>query len=376
MNKLRGTCFIATVLAVAVAATFMGYAKADAQWEAQWQQTLEAAKKEGKVVLYGSSVGPVVRKQAAFFKKKFGFDLDVSAGRGGQFVQKVRSEMSAGLNVVDVIMAGGEPVVSFKQMGLTGPMDHTLILPEVTDTKLFYTLDRHPWYDEAKHLFYFLAYPNRDITINTDLIKPGEITSWQDLLKPQYKGKIVWSDPSVPGSGLNGVSTNLMNKVTTEGYYRKLVATQDVTMSRNLRQMAEWLARGKYPIAVSVPGTPISEMVKAGAKIGYVRVKEGAYLSYDGGILGVSAKAPHPNAAKVFVNWFLSKEGQAIVQEATKYQSVRNDIPTEGIVNKDTMRVPGEKYFQACNTDEKCVLQEVDKNIALIKDLFGPLIGK
>ncbi|MDP2643597.1 MAG: hypothetical protein Q8P24_01520 [Desulfobacterales bacterium] len=56
--------------------------------------------------------------------------------------------------------------------------------------------------------------------------------------------------------------------------------------------------------------------------------------------------------------------------------SSRNDIPTEGIVNPESMRVPGEKYYVACNTIEKCLLEDQPKYFALAKEIFGPLIGR
>ncbi|MDP2647358.1 MAG: extracellular solute-binding protein [Desulfobacterales bacterium] len=367
---------IVIILAISVAATLLGYVKADAQWEAEWQKTLEAGKKEAKVSVYVATMAPGVKRHAPIFKKQFGIDIDVTAGPGPTLLKKLRTEKAAGVHIVDVLIVGGEPAVNFKHMGGTEPMDNKLILPEVTNPKLWYTLDRLPWYDEAKHLFHIFAYPNRDIAINTDLVKPGEIQSWQDLLKPQYKGKIVWSDPSVAGSGFSGFSTNIINKVTDENFYRQLVATQDIVLSRNLRQMAEWLARGKYAVAVSIPGAPIADMLNAGAHIDYVSVKEGAYLSYAAGVIGMSARAPHPNAAKVFVNWLLSKEGQVFAQRTMKYHSARNDIPTEGDVHPKSMRVPGEKYFVAANTMEKWVLEDQRKYNALAKDIFGPLIGR
>ncbi|MDP2647459.1 MAG: extracellular solute-binding protein, partial [Desulfobacterales bacterium] len=182
--------------------------------------------------------------------------------------------------------------------------------------------------------------------------------------------------PSIFGSGFNGFATNLMNKVTDENFYRQMVATQEVTLSRNLRQMGEWLARGKYAVAVSVEGRAIAEMLNAGAHIEYVAVNEGAYLSYSAGIVAVMDKAPHPNAAKVFVNWLLSRNGQGFAQRATKYMSARNDIPTEGVVNPKSMRVPGEKYFVASNSMERWIEEQQPKYLALAKEIFGPLIGR
>ncbi|MDP2646858.1 MAG: extracellular solute-binding protein [Desulfobacterales bacterium] len=376
MNRSGGKHFMASILAISVAVTLMGYVKASAQWEAQWQKTLEAGKKEGKVSAYVGLLSPAVRKQAPIFTKKFGIELEVTPGRGADLSRKLRTEKTAGLNLADVVIAGGNTLYAVKKMGLTEPMENNLILPEVTNPKLWYRLDTLPWFDNDRHLFRFYAYPNRDISINTDLVKPGELQSWHDLLKPQYKGKIVWSDPTMFGSGFNGFCSKILSKVTDENFYRQMVATQQITLSRNLRQMAEWLAKGKYAVAISVEGRPITEMLNAGAHIAYATVKEGTYLSHDAGVLGMVAKAPHPNAAKVFVNWLLSRDGQDFAQRATRYMSARNDIPTEGIVNPDTMRVPGETYFAAASSIEKWVMEEQEKYIALAKEIFGPLIGR
>ncbi|MDP2646554.1 MAG: extracellular solute-binding protein [Desulfobacterales bacterium] len=375
MNKTGGKYFMVVILAIAVAVTLIGYVKADAQSEAEWQKVLEAGKKEGKVAVYASLVSPAIRKLAPLFKEKFGIEVEVTAGRGSDISRKLRTEKTAGVHLADVIISGGNTMFAVKQLGVLTPLDSQLILPEVTNTKLWYTMTSLPWLDDEHTLIHFYAYPNRDISINYDIVKEGEITSWQDLLKPQYKGKIVWSDPSVPGSGFNGVATNMMHNVTSEAYYRKLVATQEVTLSRNLRQMGEWLAREKYPIAISVEGRPIAEMLNAGAHLAYVTVKEGTYLSYDAGNLGIAAKAPHPNAAKVFTNWFLGKEGQVIAQQATKYMSSRNDIPVDD-VNVKNRRVPGEKYFVGANSMEKWLAEEQAKSLALAKEIFGPLIGR
>ncbi|MDP2646008.1 MAG: extracellular solute-binding protein [Desulfobacterales bacterium] len=375
MNKSGGKYFIVIIMAISVAATLMGYVKAEAQWEAKWQQTLEAGKKEGKVAVYISSLGPALRKQAPVFKEKFGIEVEVTSGRGNAILSKLRTEKTAELNLADVVMGGSNSLQPLNKLGVTEPLDNKLILPEVTNTKLWHTLDSLPWLDGAKHFLRFYAYPNRDISINTDLVKPGEIQSWQDLLKPPYKGKIVWSDPSVPGSGFNGFCTLLINKVTDKNYYLQMVATQDIALSRDLRQMAEWLARGKYAVAVSVAGGTMSQFFNAGAHLAYVIVKEGTYLSHDGGIVGIAAKAPHPNAAKVFVNWLFSREGQEFAQRATGYMSARNDISTEG-VNPENRRIAGERYFDAASSRDDWMEKDQEKYLALAKEIFGPLIGR
>ena len=376
MKKLGEKYFIVIILAISFSITLMGNVKAEAQWEAKWQKVLEAGKKEGKVAVYASLLAPGLRQQAPIFKRQFGIDIEVTTGRGADLAQKLSTEKRAGLNIADVIISGGNTFFGdVKSSGVTTSMEEKLILPEVTNPKLWYTAPHLPWADEDKHVFHYFAYPNRDISINTDLVKPGEIQSWQDLLKPRFKGKTIWSDPSIAGSGFNGFASYLMNNVTDEKYYRRLVATQDITLSRDLRQMAEWLARGKYAVAISVEGTAIAEFMKAGAHIAYQPVKEGAYLSYDASNVGMAAQAPHPNAAIVFVNWLFSKEGQLFAQNAMKYQSSRVDISTDAC-DPNTIRVPGEKYLVGGNTSEKWVMNEQDKYLALAKDIFKSLSGR
>lgn len=345
-------------------------------WEVEWQKTMAAARKEGAVSIYASLIAPYLREQAPAFKQKFGIDLDITTGRGSDMAQKLIRERAGGIYLADVVIAGLNTFFGdVKKTGVTEPMQGKLILPEVIDPKLWYRGDQLPWADDDRHIFSFYAYPNRDIAINTDLVKPEEIQSWQDLLDPKFKGKIVWSDPSIAGSGFNGFSTLLLSKVTSEDFYRQMVSKQQLQLTRDLRQMVDWLARGKYYVSISAEGGPIAEFLKAGAHITTIGVKEGTYLSVDGGNVSISAKSPHPNAAKVFVNWLLSKEGQNFAQEAMKYQSARIDLPTD-VVNPLQVRQPGERYYIGANSVEKWVLEDQDRYIALAKDIFGPLIGR
>ena len=316
-------------------------------------------------------------KVRPIFKKQFGIDIEITTGRGADVSRRLIKEKAAGIYLADVVISGLNTFFGdVKRAGVTEPMQNKLILPEVTDPKLWYTLDHLPWADNDQHIFSFYAYPNRDLAINTDLVKPEEIQSWQDLLRPKFKGKIIMSDPSIAGSGFNGFSTMLLNKVNDENFYRQLVAKQEITLTRDLRQIVEWLARGKYAVSISAEGRPIAEFLNAGAPIANIGVKEGTYLSVDAGNISIMTKAPHPNAAKVFVNWLLSKDGQDFAQKSMKYMSARNDLVAEGIVKPLQIRRPGERYYLGANSVEKWVLEEQDKYIALAKDIFGPVIGR
>ncbi len=354
------------------ASTDAGKVSQKTGWEAEWEKSLVEARKEGKVGVYASLVGPPLREQAGMLKQKYGIELEITTGRGSEVAQKLIRERAAGIYIADIAISGLNTFFGdIKPSGGSVPLPSELILPEVTDPRLWYKTNELPWADEAKHVFSFFAYPNTDIHVNADFVKAGEIQSWQDLLNPKYKGKIIWSDPSVSGSGLNGYSTLVFHKVLTPDFYRELVAKQDIQVTRDLRLQVDWLARGKAWIAISAEGTPIAEFVKAGANLAPVTPKEGTYLSVDAGNMSIMKQAPHPYAARVFTNWLLGKEGQAFLQQAMQYQSGRVDIGTEG-VNPANVRQPGVNYFIGANSIEKWVLEEQSKYVAQAKEIFAP----
>lgn len=124
---------------------------------------------------------------------------------------------------------------------------------------------------------------------------------------------------------------------------------------------------GLWPRAVHM-----AEYQQAGTPVAWVEAKEGTYLSMDGGGLVLVNKSPHPNAARILINWALSKEGQSIIQNTLQTHAARIDISTEGI-DPAQVRKPGAKYFLSANAIEKWVLEEQDKYLELAKQVFGPL---
>lgn len=345
-------------------------------WEADWQRTLQEARKEGTVSVYATLLGPPLREQASAFKQKFGIDLEITTGRGSDMAQKFIRERAAGIYIADTVISGLNTFFgAVKKSGSIVPMQSIPILPEIVDPKLWYLGNTLPWADDDKTIFSFFAYPNRDIHINADFVKPGDIQSWLDLLDPRWKGKIIWSDPSVTGSGFNGFSTLVYHKILDLDYYRQMASKQDIMVTRDLRLQVDWLARGRAYIAISAEGTPVAEYIRAGANLDVIAPKEGTYLSVDAGNIAIAKNAPHPNATKIFVNWLLSKEGQTFAQTALKYPSARVDLTVEG-VNPKNVRVAGEKYYAGANSIEKWVLEEQDKYIEYAREIFGPLVGR
>lgn len=299
------------------------------------------------------------------FGKKFGIDLEFTPfGRGAEMVARVQQEKAAGLNVADVYgQGGGTLMTSMKPLGYLGPIEPLLILPEVLDPAAW-AGGKFPWYDKDRRGIGMLASIMRPVFYNSDLIKEGEITSVKDLLKPQYRAKIVINDPTYTGVG-NGMFSHLVrfawNEAEASDFLRRLIKEQEAVVIRENRLQVEWVARGKHSIGFGAEPGDIVPFMKAGAPIKVAYTKEGAQSSSVGGAMAVPVASPHPNATIVFVNWILSKEGQTIFAENWGMASVRADISLRGIEPALLLR-PDEKLIIA--TEEVTLMKEKDRELA------------
>lgn len=134
--------------------------------------------------------------------------------------------------------------------------------------------------------------------------------------------------------------------------------------------VADWIARGKYPIAVfATTSSSTTRYVEGGAPIAEMDLKEASFLSVDGSGLMVMNRRPHPNATRVFINWLLSKEGQIHMQKEMRYQSTRTDIGIEG-VNSIFVREAGKKYYLQVNLSQDWVVNEQEKYLEIAKEIF------
>ncbi len=149
------------------------------------------------------------------------------------------------------------------------------------------------------------------------------------------------------GRGIRGSFT--INSELGPSFIRKLFGEMDATLFRDFRQGPDWLATGKYAICffcdvdvLKRQGLPVDTF---GPKV----FKEGGGLVQQFGTLALMNRAPHPNAAKVFINWLLSRSGQIALQRRTMNaespaDSLRIDIPKEE-VPYDNRRLEGIKYL-------------------------------
>ncbi len=342
-----------------------------AVWEAEWNQVLAAARQEGTVVVPTSGGAEMRTALAKGFQDAYGIAVENISGRGSEMAQKILSERRAGIYSYDVYMGGSStPTNILKPEGVFDPFEPELINPEVTDPQTIKKIWWHGslwWIDPDKRLLAFSLTPDAAIAYNTSLVKEGEIKSWQDLLDPKWKGKIVINDPTTAGAG---ATFGLFAYSTLGEDFLKALAQNEPQVVRDERLMLEWLARGKVAMVVPPNTSVLPEFLNIGAPIKTVVPKEGAWMAAGHGALAAFNKQPHPNAAKVYVAWLLSKEGQTLYARVGLAQSLRLDVPVDHL-DPLNRRQEGVSYFIK---EQEKVLQMDAVVQQKSKAIFGTLV--
>jgi ABC-type Fe3+ transport system substrate-binding protein len=289
----------------------------------QWDQVMAGAKKEGKVVVSIPPGAELRKSLKEGFEKRFGIELELVTGRGAASAKKIADEFRAGLRLTDVHTGGSAPI-SFGLAGMLMPVEDQFILGEVADPKHWW--GGHMYADNAKRYGYsFLAFVQDAIWYNTDLVKPEELRSYEDLLHPKWRGKIGYSDPRRGGAGQGNWC--FLWRTKGEEFLNKLVQQNLVIMSEE-RPLAEALVKGSLAITIGLDIDNFISFVRAGLPVKPLpQLKDGIYPVTGSGALAVIKNAPHPNATKVFVNWLLSREGQETYQKALGEPTRRLDVP-------------------------------------------------
>lgn len=334
--------------------------------DARWTRVLAAAKAEGDLTIYGSTSPETRQLVGDAFYKKFGIRINWVTGRANEAVEKILTEQRAGIFLADVVTGATMSTMNIlKPAGVLKPMEADLILPEVKDTRNWFE-GKLWWVDpERVHLAYALqALPA--VVINTDVVKKNQIGTFRDLLNPAWKGKIIMDDPTTGGSG-NGWVTAVGYRIMDLSFLSEL-AKQEPFFLRNARQEVEWLARGKYEIGLGMNAPEMSDFIKAGvSNLDVIIPREGTYLSQSRGAISLPKKPGHPDAAVVYFNWILSKEGQDVISRTEGLQSARMDVATD-FIDPWLLRQPGAKYADTVSYEYNL---KKDEFVDIAKKIFA-----
>jgi len=320
---------------------------AQADWKRDWEQTLAAARKEGQVNVYIYRYEGLLQE----FKREFpGINVVSVTGRGNELTNRIMAERRAGRFLADVYSGGTNSLYNTLYKGkVLDPLKPLLVLPEVTDVTKWFGKEHRYADPEGKYIFAFIGSPsNAQLAYNTHLVNPKEFKSYTDVINPKWKGKIVSLDPRDTGLGATMQFYYYSPEIGPE-FMKKFFGGMDVTYAKNFRQMTDWLAQGKFAICMGCKdsaraknqGLPVDDFDTNGWK-------EGSSFSAGGGSISYLNQAPHPNAAKVFLNWFLSPKGQIALQKLGDPDDAANsrriDIPKDDIPPDNRLQ-PGVKYF-------------------------------
>jgi len=340
---------------------------AGAEWQdgapAEWARVMTAGRTEGEVTV--AAFPALEEKMSAAFKRDTGIRLNFLSSNTAEQSARLEAEARAKNLTIDILLGGGRELGPMMQDGLLEPVAPQLFLPGVSPQN--FREGRLKWMDNSsRYLLQGAEYVFGWLLVNKDKIDPGAIRSWRDLVDPKYRGKIASYDLRSPGPG-QGSSAWIYNLFGID-YIKDLFLDQQVKFSTDNRQLVEVVARGTTPIVFGAIQTEVERFRKAGfSNLATVLPGDApGYLTGGYSVLKQAKGVPHPNAATVFINWYMSRPGQEVYESVMLETSRRNDLNT-GLPDYLVPR-PGIKYYEAFNENEYFSRYAVVK---LITDALG-----
>ena len=273
-------------------------------------EIVEAAKKEGEVIWYGGGSSEIDEVLGKNFTKKYPF-LQVKKFRiqSQKLLVRFEAESKAGKSVADIVRTTDWYIDIFKKKGL-------LVKYESPERKFFSSDLKDPdgYYTALYKILHTVGF-------NTNLLRKEELPrSYQDLLDPKWKDKMALEDASYVWF------VNVL-KIMGENQgveFMKKLARQNVSLRSGTTLLANLMAAGEIPMVIDMYADNVVRLKKAGAPINFHAIEPAIVHTIAGGI---SKTAPHPNGAKLFMDYLLSEDGQKTYLEESN-QPARTGIET------------------------------------------------
>ena len=349
MKRTIGFVLVALALDCLCGSAKRAGAAEKAPWQLDWEKTVQMAKQEGQIVIY-AAMGPYHPQIFAEFQKDYPeIKATIIHGNSSRISPRLLAERRAGKYLADVYLGGPTSLYSFYQNKLFDPLTPLLVLPEIVDTSLWWEGKQLYVDAERKHIFVNEgSVSGFTITYNSQLAKAAEFKSYWDMLQPKWKGKIVSLDARDPGFGASELRFVYYHPELGGEFIRRLFGEMDVVLSREHQQTMDWLGIGKFALCAFCRDGSATKAKAQGLPVDYINhndLKEMPRLRGSASAITLVNRAPHANAAKVFINWFLSRRGQIVYQESHgDRDSLRIDFPKDK-VPAPQRRIAGRKYF-------------------------------
>ena len=349
-----------------ISLVFAMIALVDSSFGQEWEKVVAAAKKEGKVAV----IGPVGADRRDVlvepFQKKYGITVEYFSDRGSGIGPRLTAERGAGQYLWDVAITGTTTgLLVLLPGGMLDAMEPALILSDVKDPKQWRG-GALEFADSRRRFLVMTPSQRGTLFVNPKVTNPQDIKSYKDLLNPKWRKKLVLDDPTRAGPGQATFTFFYLHPELGPNFIRAL-AKQEPLVLRDYVQEMDAVIKEKYSVLIGVSDIVAEERLKDGLPIAILdprQLKEGSDVSPGSGGLGFFNRAPHPNAAKVYINWLLSKDGQTGFARVNGYISGRLDVPTDH--SPWRVPIPG-----SIKTYTQQAIDLKDDLTALFKEAFG-----
>ena len=282
---------------------------------AEWAPIVSGAEREGKVVVNTFPGDGYKRALKAFSQAYPDIKLEHTGLHSQDFAPRILQERQASLYTWDVVLIPTSTALQvLRPAGVWDPVRPAIILPEAKDDAGWEGgFERGFNLVKDRALVYgFVAARGSGITVNTDMVKDEPIRGLTDLLNPKWKGKLLLPDVRVMGDSFWAMTSARLN--LGDDIIKKLFVDQEPVLSRDTRQMAEFMVRGRYPIALGINPLLLGQFQKQGLgkNLKLYHFPEMDTVNSSSSALWLVNKAPHPNSARVFINWILAKDAQVV----------------------------------------------------------------
>lgn len=339
-------------------------------WETQWSKTLAEAKREGKVTV----VVPSPRLYQEVFPSFQEALPDIKIHYEGlntsrEFLPRATQERAVGQFNWDVYVNPTESALKdLKPKGLTQPLPPALMLPEALDSSKWLGGFEAGYADKDRHIYTFSSYLMWGVYLNRDAVPKQELQKAEDLLNPKWKGKILLLNPITSGQPRYQLA-GMMARMGKD-FVRRLLTEQKPVIIENRRQQVDWLVRGRYPIALGLENTDLVAVQKEGEgkNVEPLQDPRVGIITPGYGSIALIDQSPHSNAARVFINLFLSRKGQEAWAKITTRNSRRLDV-----VKGDPAEFPDlKRLHEYANVPDETTLPLLDEVRRVFQEVIKP----
>ena len=306
----------------------------------EWDATLLAGQSDGELVLAGAPQlsGDFIEQ----FETDTSIDVVFVTGPHSELGSRFIREVEANAATIDIFFSGPNtfPLLETEYLMAIPPI---LVLPEVTNGENW-RQGKIPFADTVgQYMPVPSLYLSGRTLVNTNNVDPETISTWDDLLRPEFKGKIITQFAPTFGGCLT-LAAYLMQEKGAE-FVEAFYIGQEIVTTREYRDVTDGVARGTYTIGLSARPSDITKYQQEGidylAVLGMADVS--GYIVAGSAVTTVATNGPNPNASAVFMNWLLSQRGQTAFSAAFSVPSERLDV-TDGDWPKSIEPLPGQGY--------------------------------